>query len=382
MDTLGYKRIARHQHSSKLRKNFLLLSSDLKLFSRELISFLAGTSKVAVVKFATGKDFAVTSLYTQRGKLSKRLMHSGMAGIAAFGVMVAPIVAEEFPGTGLDPWEAPSPSQVLSASDSEMTETLIAEHDYRDRIIDYEVREGDTVSTIAEKFGVTIDTIRWQNNLLSRDAIKIGQTLEILPLSGVSHKVKKGDTVYSVAKKYDVDAQAIVNYPFNVFVNDETFELAIGQVLIVPGGVKPEEVQWSPTARVRQTTPDAGTVVASGQFVWPAQGSITQYFAWYHKGLDIANRAAPPILAADSGTVVVAGWMDNYGYGNRVIIDHGNGTRTLYAHMSRIYVNVGQTVNRGDSIGQMGSTGRSTGTHLHFEVIQGGSNINPLSVLR
>lgn len=382
MDSLRYKRIARYQKDSKLRKSFSLLFLDIKVFASELLAYVSGSSQTAFMKFGKGKDFAVTSLYTQRGKLAKRLMHSGMAGIAAFGVMVAPIVAEEFPGSGLDPWEAPSPSQVLSASDSEMTETQFAQHEYRDRIVEYTVQAGDTVSTIAEKFGVTVDTIRWQNNLASRDAIKVNQVLEILPLSGVTHKVRKGDTVYSIAKKYDVDAQAIVNYPFNVFVNDETFELAIGQVLVVPGGVKPEEVQWSPVARVRQVTPDAGTVVASGQFVWPAQGSITQYFAWYHKALDIANRAAPPILAADSGTIVVAGWLDNYGYGNRVIIDHGNGLRTLYAHLSRIYVNVGQTVNRGDAIGQMGSTGRSTGTHLHFEVIQNGTTINPLSVLR
>jgi murein DD-endopeptidase MepM/ murein hydrolase activator NlpD len=210
----------------------------------------------------------------------------------------------------------------------------------------------------------------------------VGQVLEVLPLTGISHKVIKGDTVYSIAKKYDVDPQVIVNYPFNVFVNDETFELAIGQTVIVPDGVRPEEVQWSPVARVRQITPDAGTVVASGAFIWPAQGSITQNFVWYHKGLDIANRASPPVLAADAGEVVVAGWPDGYGYGNRVVIDHGNGTRTLYAHLSRVYVNVGQSVNRGDAIGQMGSTGRSTGIHLHFEVLQNGVQINPLNVLR
>jgi murein DD-endopeptidase MepM/ murein hydrolase activator NlpD len=374
--------LEKYQKTSKLHKSISILLADVKLFGKELLSYLFFSSHGAAIKFSSGKSFLVTSLYTQRGKMAKRLMHSGMAGITAFGVMVAPIVAEEFPNSGSDPWEAPSPSQVLSASDSELTETLIAEHDYRDKIIEYEVKEGDTVSTIAEKFGITTDTIRWQNDLASKDAIKIGQTLEILPLTGVSHKVNKGDTVYSIAKKYDVDPQGIVNYPFNAFVNDETFELAIGQVLIVPEGVKPEEVQWSPVARVRQITPDAGTVVASGQFVWPAQGSLSQNFAWYHKALDIANRAAPPVLAADSGTVVVAGWLDGYGYGNRVIIDHGNGTRTLYAHLSKIYVTPGQTVSRGNTIGQMGSTGRSTGTHLHFEVIQNGVNINPLSVLR
>lgn len=358
-------------------------SAELKLFVKLLLQYLFSSSWLAFVKFGKGKDFAVTSLYRQRGKMAKRLMHSGMAGIAAFGVMVAPIVAEEFPGSGVDPWEALSPSQVLSAStDGENTQTVIADHGYRTSIAEYEVKPGDTVSTIADKFGVSTDTIRWQNNLPSRDSIKIGQTLQILPITGVSHKVTKGDTIYSIAKKYDVDAQEIVNYPFNTFVNDETFEMAIGQSIIVPNGVKAEEIPWSPVARVRQVTPDAGTVVASGNFIWPAQGRITTNYAWYHQALDIANSAAPAILAADAGTVVVAGWPDNYGYGNRIIIDHGNGMRTLYAHLSKIYVSEGQTVNRGDAIAQMGTTGRSTGVHVHFEVLQGGVRVNPLSVLR
>lgn len=381
MEIRRFNRSLNHQKTRKVSA-YKTFSSDLKIFSRELTSYVSGSSQFAVLHMSRGKDFAVTSLYRQRGKMAKRLMHSGMAGIAAFGVMVAPIVAEEFPGDGVNPWDAPSPSQVLSATDSQYIETIVNARDYRDRIIEYEVKQGDTLSTIAEKFGITVDTIRWQNNLATRDSIKIGQMLEILPVTGVSHKVSKGDTVYSIAKKYDVDPQGIVNYPFNTFVNDETFELAIGQTIIVPDGVKTESIPWSPVARVRQVTPDAGSVVASGSFVWPASGSITQGYSWYHKAIDIANRAAPPILAADAGKVVVAGWVDNYGYGNRVVIDHGNGTRTLYAHMSRIDVVVGQSVNRGNQLGLMGSTGRSTGTHLHFEVIKNGVYLNPMSVLQ
>jgi murein DD-endopeptidase MepM/ murein hydrolase activator NlpD len=144
----------------------------------------------------------------------------------------------------------------------------------------------------------------------------------------------------------------------------------------------PSEQVGAPSVNRRQITPDAGTVVASGQFVWPSSGTITQRFVWYHQGIDVANRAAPNILAADSGTVIVAGWLDNYGYGNRVMIDHGNGYKTLYAHMQKTYVIAGQTVARGSAIGQMGSTGRSSGTHLHFEVIRGGVHINPLTVLQ
>ena len=157
--------------------------------------------------------------------------------------------------------------------------------------------------------------------------------------------------------------------------------MAVGQTLIIPDGVKPDEIQVSPRPSIARLTPDAGTVTASGSWVWPATGKITQGFAWYHKGLDIANKAGGPILAADAGTVVVAGWLDNKGYANRIIIDHGNGYQTLYAHLSRISVSVGQTVNRGDVIGNMGCTGRCTGTHLHFEIRSGGSLLNPLSFL-
>jgi murein DD-endopeptidase MepM/ murein hydrolase activator NlpD len=352
----------------------------VKLFSSELFDYTLKALHLSFIKFEKSKSFLATFLYRQRGRYAKRFVHSGMAGLAALGVVMAPVVADEFPGTTLDPWDIPSSTSVLSTSVEKTGISTDISAKTRDKIIDYTVLEGDTVSSIAEKFGVSTDTVLWQNGLGEKDRIKPGQVLEILPISGISHKVSKGDTVYSIAKKYDTSPQSVVDFPFNSFANDETFELAIGQVLIVPEGVKPAERATAP--RIRQLTPDAGTVVASGTFVWPASGSISQYFAWYHKGIDIANRASPDILAADSGKVVVAGWPDGYGYGNRVIIDHGNGYRTLYGHLSRIYVVPGQTVSRGSAIGKMGSTGRSTGIHLHFEVIKNGVYINPLGVLR
>lgn len=351
----------------------------VRTFLLELFRYLIKHLHLSYLKFEGGKDVFVTALYRQRGRLARTLMHSGMAGIAALGVMIAPAVTQEFPGRNINPWDIPQTSNVLSATtENPDTETFFT--DVRDKIITYTVVEGDTVGSIAEKFGISGDTVRWQNNLGPKDPIKVGQTLEILPVTGVSHKVQKGDTVYSIAKKYDGDSQAIADFPFNVWKNDETLELAIGQVVIVPDGVKPADIPTAP--RIRQLTPDAGTVVASGQFVWPTGGTITQRFVWYHKGVDIANRAAPNVLAADSGRVIVAGWPDNSGYGNRVVIDHGNGFRTLYGHLSQIYVKEGQTVTRGSALGKMGTTGRSTGIHLHFEVIQNGVHINPLGVLR
>ncbi len=358
------------------------LLDELKFFFSELTTFIINTLHLSFLRIEERKGVMVTALYRQRGKLARRLMHSGMAGLAAVGMMIAPVIAQEFPGRNVNPWDIPSASAVLSATTEDPeTQTLVSDK-VRDKIIQYTVAPGDTVSTIAQKFDVSEDTLRWQNNLASKDSIKAGQTLEILPVTGISHKVAKGDTVYSIAKKYDTSAQAIVDFPYNSFTNDETFELAIGQTVIVPDGVKPSEILWSPIARVRQITPDAGTVVASGAFVWPTGGTITQRFVWYHKGIDIANNAAPAVLAADAGTVVGAGWLDGYGYGTRVIIDHGNGYRTLYAHLSQVWVVAGQTVNRGAAIGKMGSTGRSTGIHLHFEVISNGGYLNPLNVLR
>jgi murein DD-endopeptidase MepM/ murein hydrolase activator NlpD len=367
------------------RQSLLILEAiekeglEIRQFALELSVYLYEKLHLSFLRLEAVKGVFVTVLYKKRGRYAKRFMHSGMAGLAALGVMIAPVIAEEFPGRSIDPWDIPSQSTVLSATSENEITTLISEK-MRDKVVEYTVLPGDTVSSIAEKFGVSTDTILWQNNLTSKDRIKSGNVLDILPITGVSHKVNKGDTVYSIAKKYDSSAQAIVDFPYNTFVNDETFELAIGQVIIVPDGVKPQAKQTTP--RIRRLTPDAGTVVASGNFVWPAGGRLTQYFSWYHKGLDIANRAAPNIVAADSGTVIVAGWPDNYGYGNRVVIDHGNGYRTLYGHMSTIYVVAGQTVSRGSAIGKMGCTGRCTGTHLHFEVIRNGVHLNPLSVLQ
>lgn len=363
-------------------EDYSRLVEELKEFFLQLSDYILKTLHLSFDRFEKRKGAFVTALYRQRGKLARRFMHTGMAGLAALGMIIAPIVAQEFPGRSINPWEISASSPVVSLTEEgESMDTLISDK-MRDKIIEYTVVEGDTVSSIADKFQVSEDTIRWQNSLKSKDAIKIGQVLQILPVTGVAHTVKKGDTIYSISKYYDTSAQGIVDFPFNSFVNDETFELAIGQTVIVPDGVKPAEILWSPYARVKQTTPDAGSVTASGVFVWPAGGTITQRFAWYHKGVDIANKSGPAVLAADSGKVVLAGWPDGSGYGNRVIIDHGNGYRTLYAHLSSTAVIAGQTVARGAVIGKMGSTGRSTGVHLHFEIILNGTYLNPLNLLK
>ena len=350
---------------------------DIKIFLGELANFIFKSLNLSFVRFEEKKGVVVTALYRKRGKLSRTLSHSGMVAITALGVMMAPILAQEFPGKSVNPWNISVAPAVLSAStDDPAIDTQISSK-VRDSIIEYKVQSGDTVASIAGKFGVSEDTIRWENGL-TKDKIKVGQTLKIMPVTGVAHTVSKGDTVYSIAKKYDSDSQSIVDFPFNTFTDDETFELAIGQIVIVPDGVMPVVAA---TPRVRQITPDAGTVTALGQFVWPTSGTITQRYSWYHPGVEIANSTGTPDIAADSGNVIYAGW-DAAGYGNMVLIDHGNGYKTRYAHLSKIMVISGQSVKRGDSIGKMGSTGHSTGPHTHFEVILNGVHVNPLSYLR
>lgn len=255
----------------------------------------------------------------------------------------------------------------------------------RSEVIKYTVQRGDTISTIAKKFQVSEDTVKWQNSLTS-DTITVGDELEVLPVTGIAHKVASGDTVYTIAKKYSTNPQGIVDFPFNDFANPQTFSLVAGQILIVPEGVKPEE-QASPRyqqPRYIAKLPGGGTSVSGAGWAWPFRGSINQFFAWYHQAVDIGGPIGTPVVAAQSGTVAEVyngGWHG--GYGTHVIISGSNGYTTLYAHMSGTNVSPGQTVSAGSTVvGWVGMTGRTTGPHLHFEIRGGGGFQNPLSFLQ
>lgn len=349
--------------------------------------------------FESFKSLLVGKMYQHRGKNAQLFVNAAMVTVMVVGIAFGPslvtndsqtqavlasgfrskfVFAEEGTGTG--------GSQVLGlTTDAQMTVDPLTQVSDKPRadVFEYTVEDGDTLAAIAKKFGVDTDSIKWLNSGLNEKKIKPGTVMKIPPVTGVMHTVKSGETVYSIAKRYNVSAQAIVDFPFNEFSNDETFALAIGQEIVVPDGEMPEEIITSPRGNLANTlTPNAGAVSATGSWIWPAAGTITQWYKAWHKGLDIANRSGGNILAADSGTVIVAGWPDNSGYGNRVMIDHGNGYKTLYAHMSKIAVTVGQTVKRGNVIGQMGSTGRSTGTHLHFEIRSDAGNRDPIGVLK
>ena len=325
------------------------------------------------------KTLVSKGMYHQRGRFSQTFVGASMA-ILAFGTIVFSSQLEDLINNSD---KSQGSDYLIMAADSSGADTLVSDLP-KGEITEYRVVEGDTVSSIAQKFGVSIDTIMWENSLKSVDAIKPKQILRILPVTGVRYKVKRGETIYSIAKAHQVDPQNIIDYPFNTFSNDETFALAAGQELIIPDGIKPKEVVLDVRRYTAKTVaPAVPGVVGEGNFMWPTTGHISQKFYWYHRAVDIANPGNPQIVAAQGGTVVTAGWNGG-GYGNYVIVDHGNGYKTLYAHMlnNSMVVKAGQVVKQGQKLGLMGSTGRSTGTHLHFEIKSPSGNLDPLSLLR
>lgn len=373
-----------------IRSAWGLMLSEYKLFGEflgELMAFVRGKLKKWFWGFEAGKGFLVDGIYRQRGKYAGIFIHLSVVFLGFFALTLGPSLVSggqdkaKIGSSVINIGIGGEGGQILGANVDASPVTVMSDKPRAD-IEEYEVKEGDTLSSIASKFGVSVDSLKWANNKITSDkSIKPGQKISIPPVTGVVHQVKSGETIYSIAKKYSAEAQAIVDFPFNTFTNDETFSLAIGQTLVVPDGSMPDP-QVAPTSMASKVTRDAGAVSATGKWIWPAAGIITQPFYSWHKAIDIANGSGGPILAADAGKVVVAGWPDNSGYGNRVMIDHQNGFVTLYAHLSKFSVVVGQTVKRGDVLGMMGSTGRSTGTHLHFEIRMGSHGQNPLNYLK
>ena len=327
------------------------------------------------------KNWITKLMYRQRGRFSQSFINTSMAILAflaiAFSSRVEEIIRKKDSGEGMG-----SNYLIMAAEGIGGADTLISDLP-KGEIIEYRVEEGDTLSSIAQKFGVSLDTIIWENNLKSVDAIKPRQIIRILPVTGVRYKVSRGETIHSIAKKFQVDPQNIIDYPFNSFANDETFALIAGQELIIPDGIKPKEVVVDTRRYVAQTVAPIPGVVGEGNFIWPTNGRISQRFSWYHPGVDIANSGGPIVNASQRGTVVTVGW-DGRGYGNYIIVNHGNGYQTLYGHLASgsIIVSPGTEVGQGQKLGNMGSTGRSTGTHLHFEIIGPKNKLDPLTVLK
>ncbi|HBK33528.1 TPA: hypothetical protein DEP34_04250 [Candidatus Uhrbacteria bacterium] len=252
----------------------------------------------------------------------------------------------------------------------------------RTEIITYIVQEGDILGAIAEKHSLSLSTILWANNLTFRSVIRPGQELSIPPVDGVIYQVKNGDTLSSIAQRYSADMETILS--FNNFSSTDT--LSIGQSLVLPGGEPPSTYipvsRTAPVSNLFTTAPTARSPSSgTGSWVWPSDWYvITQYYGWRHTGLDIDGDYTTNNYAARDGVVIYSGWRN--GYGLTVEIDHGDGYVTRYAHHNKNYVEVGDVVMAGDPIGQTGTTGRSTGTHLHFEIIKDGKFQNPLDYIR
>lgn len=353
----------------------------LRKFGKLQLNYLSGLGKTFLGWSDGIKGVTAKLMYRQRGRFSQSFVNVSMA-MLFFGAIVLSGTVEDLIDNSKNTSDGGSGYLILAQSDQTGVGTLISDLP-KGEVTEYRVVEGDTVSSIAQKFGVSIDTVIWENNLKSVDSIKPKQVLKILPVTGVKYKVSRGETVYSIAKKLQVDAQNIIDYPFNTFTNDETFALAAGQELIIPDGIKPDEVVIDTQKYATKTVAPIPGVVGEGNFMWPTSGIITQKYSWYHPAVDIANSSNPPIVAAATGTVVTAGWNAG-GYGNYVVIDHGNGYRTLYGHMlnNSMSVKAGDKVVQGQKIGVMGSTGRSTGTHCHFEILYNGTKVDPLSRLK
>jgi murein DD-endopeptidase MepM/ murein hydrolase activator NlpD len=238
----------------------------------------------------------------------------------------------------------------------------IADKQSSDQISVYVVRKGDTLASIAKLFGVSTNTIVWANDI-KKGVIQEGQTLIILPVSGVKHVVAKGDTIASLAKKYKADKAEIAS--FNGKEEDDV--LAIGETIIIPDGeVAPAA---APVSRVRNPYRGGSGPTYDGYYMRPIIGGMKTQGIHGYNGVDLADRVGAPVFAAAAGTVIIAksyGW--NGGYGEYIVIQHDNNTQTLYAHLSGVSVSEGESVSRGQLIGLIGSTGKSTGSHLHFEV--------------
>ena len=273
----------------------------------------------------------------------------------------------------------------------------------RTKTEDYVVKEGDVIGSIAREYGVNIGTILWANGLTVRSVIKPGTVLRIPPVSGVLHKVVKNDTLAKIAKQYGVDENTISDS--NGITGGQ---LSLGTELIIPGA-SPTQVS-SPVA-VRQpgtaikadvpisritgkavdvyqeitgkddARPKPADIVEEApttKLLWPTRlRQINQYWGWKHTGLDIEGDYTDPIYASEDGVVTTSGWNSG-GYGMQIVVDHPGGFKTRYAHASKIFVKVGQQVKRGEVIAMVGTTGRSTGTHLHYEIYLNGTRVNPL----
>lgn len=289
-----------------------------------------------------------------------------------------PGAISEKPGALLKPT---IPTTEVGISDRAKTQTYI-------------VKQNDTLSSIAVKFNLKLITLLSANNLSLTSSLQIGQKLTILPVDGIMYRIQKGDTLSRITQRFSIDENDVL--ALNNLSQNST--LVIGASLILPGAVLqrpnrfpiPEQPKtliarlrnlFTPQKKIKLPSTERVVGGALGGLLWPTSARrITQYFSWRHPAVDIAGPTSNKIYAADDGVIVLSGWQR--GYGLTLLVDHENGKRTRYGHASKLLVSAGERVEKGQTIAMVGSTGRSTGPHLHFEVFVGGRRVNPLSTIR
>ena len=302
-------------------------------------------------------------------------------------------------GLALPSAEAPGVSRSDIARSIVLQMTIPARNS--DWITPYTIKKGDSVSSIAKQFGLKDASIVWGNtDLLADNAnfLQPGQSLNILPVDGAFYKWKKGDDLASIAGNWNTSVDAILNWPGNE-LNPLAPSIADGQWLILPGGWKPYEWEAPLIFKGKSSTYALGAgacpngydgPIGTGDWIWPSPSSYhwlsgNAFSPPAHSGIDIAAYLGMPVYAADNGVIVYAGWSQNRdgtpGYGNLVIIDHLDGWHTFYGHLSQINVTCGAKMFRGMTLGLAGSTGNSTGPHIHFEMRYGSAPTDPLGVL-
>ncbi len=301
----------------------------------------------------------------------------------------------------LPPITAPEPENSAGIGRQAKIHTAIPTR-ARSNIIEYVVELGDSVFGIADQFGLKPETILWANTATLQDnphQLQVGQTLNIMPVDGTYHKWSQGENLAKVADFYGVDASEILQWPGNHFdltqTNVDNFEVEAGTMLIIPGGHRqlidygPPRIPRDDPAVARTYGPGyCGTItdgiVGDGLFIWPTTEHWLSGYdfnpAANHPAIDIAGDTGNPVWAVDDGVVVYAGWSYS-GYGNLVVIDHGNDWQSLYAHLNDYFIGCGDSVYQGAEIGTVGNTGNSAGDHLHFELLYGTAKVNPWNFL-